>query len=80
MVLQSNSLVLGSIAGFNGAAVDTNVGIGVTAPKTKLHILNGKIYIEANGQGVILRSPGGACFELTVTNAGALAIAAVTCP
>ncbi len=69
---QSSSLVLGS----NGV----NVGIGTSAPKTRLHVISGKIYVEANGQGVILKSPGGACFELTVTNAGALAIAAVACP
>ena len=78
-VTQSHSLVLGGIAGVNGGA-DTNVGIGTTAPKAKLHVASGKIYVEANGQGVILKAPGGACFELTVTNAGALAIAPVSCP
>lgn len=30
-------------------------------------------------QGIILKSPGGACFELTVTDAGALATTAVAC-
>jgi len=80
LVSQSNSLVLGSISGANFAAADTNVGIGTTAPKTKLHLAGGKVYVEANGQGVILKSPGGACFELTVTDAGALTTAAVACP
>lgn len=79
-VTQSNSLVLGAINGVNGSTADTNVGIGTTAPKTKLHITRGKIYVEADGQGVILRSPNGSCFELTVTDAGALMVAAVTCP
>ena len=37
-VSQSNSLVLGSINGINGATTDTNVGIGTTAPGFKLHI------------------------------------------
>jgi hypothetical protein len=46
----------------------------------KLHVAGGKIYVETNGQGVILKSPGGACFELTVTNAGAIATTAVACP
>jgi hypothetical protein len=78
-VEQSNSLVLGGIIGVNGGA-NTNVGIGTTAPKTKLHVTNGKIYVEANGQGVILKAPGGACFELTVTNAGALTTTPVACP
>ena len=41
---QSNSLVLGSINGVNGSTVDTNVGIGTTAPTQKLHVVgNGLI-------------------------------------
>ena len=35
-VAQSNSLVLGSINGMNGATSDTNVGIGTTAPLNRL--------------------------------------------
>ena len=37
-VSQSNSLVLGSIAGVNGAASNVNVGIGTTAPTSRLEI------------------------------------------
>ena len=37
-VSQNNSLVLGSIAGVNGANADTRVGIGTTAPVAKLHV------------------------------------------
>jgi hypothetical protein len=70
-VAQSNSLVLGHD--------NVSVGIGTFAPKTKLHVV-GKVYVEAAGQGVILKSPSGACFELTVTNAGALTATAVACP
>jgi hypothetical protein len=39
---QSNSLILGSISGVNGATADTFVGIGTTAPAARL---------EVNGQG-----------------------------
>jgi hypothetical protein len=35
---QSNSIVLGGIKGVNGATVDTNVGIGTTAPIARLQI------------------------------------------
>jgi hypothetical protein len=35
----SNSLVLGSINGINGATADTNVGIGTTAPTAKLSVI-----------------------------------------
>lgn len=78
-VTQSDSLVLGSISGINSGA-NTNVGIGTTAPKAKLHVTGGKVYVEANGENVILKSPGGACFELTVTNAGVLTTVALSCP
>ena len=37
-VTQNNSLVLGSIAGVNGATDSINVGIGTTAPAALLHI------------------------------------------
>ncbi|MDQ4121903.1 MAG: hypothetical protein M3209_10710 [Acidobacteriota bacterium] len=79
-VERNNSLVLGSINGVNSATADTNVGIGTTSPRSKLHISNGKIYVEANGQGVILKSPVGSCFELTVTNAGSLTTTPIACP
>jgi hypothetical protein len=84
VVSTSNTVVLGrnvDTVGVPGALNVTGAfGIGTTAPRTKLHLTGGKIYVEANGQGVILKSPGGACFELTVTDAGALATAAVACP
>jgi trimeric autotransporter adhesin len=38
-VTQSNSLVLGSISGVNGASADTNVGIGTTAPTSRLTVV-----------------------------------------
>ena len=75
----SSALVLGGVAGVNGGT-DTNVGIGTTAPRTKLHVANGRVYVEANGQGVVMKSPNGACFELTVTDAGLLSAAGVACP
>jgi hypothetical protein len=74
-VTQSDSLVLGRVGG-----LAPNVGIGTTAPRTKLHLVGGELYVDAIGQGVVLRAPGGACFELTVTNAGALTTTAMTCP
>jgi hypothetical protein len=79
LVTQSNSLVLGSISGVN-FGTDTNVGIGTPAPKTKLHLARGRIYVESNGQGLIMKSPNGSCFELTVSDAGLLTILATTCP
>jgi hypothetical protein len=45
---QSNSLVLGSINGVNSATADTKVGIGTTAPTSKLHVANGNALIGGN--------------------------------
>jgi hypothetical protein len=76
---QSNSLILGSINGVNGSNFDTNVGIGVTAPKAKLHVANGNIFI-AQPNSLIITSPDGKCWFITVNNAGGLSTLSVTCP
>ena len=52
-VTLSNSLVLGSINGVNGATVDTNVGIGTTAPAAKLDVRG-----NANFTGLITFAAG----------------------
>jgi hypothetical protein len=85
-VNQSNSLVLGSINGVNGATADTNVGIGTTTPANKLHVngtirvTNGAVYIT-NPNTLIITSPNGACWGITVNNSGALATFPVNpCP
>ncbi|MCA1633429.1 MAG: hypothetical protein LC802_06845, partial [Acidobacteria bacterium] len=51
LVTQSNSLVLGSINGQNGATTDTSVGIGTTAPSARLHVRD-------NGGNVLLGNAG----------------------
>lgn len=43
-VNQSNSLVLGSINGVNGATADANVGIGTTTPGWKLHVVGTSVF------------------------------------
>jgi len=50
-VNQSNSLVLGSINGVNGATDDVNVGIGTTTPDTRLHVV-GNIKMEDGNEGL----------------------------
>ena len=79
-VSQSNSLVLGSINGANGATADTLVGIGTTAPKAKLEVTGGDILIGTPGQGIILKSPnGGTCRLLSIDNAGNLVVSPTPC-
>jgi hypothetical protein len=53
-VTQSNSLILGSINGVNGATADTKVGIGTTAPAFRLHIIdpsNAGLRVQTNTTG-----------------------------
>ena len=55
-VTQNNSLVLGSINGINGASADTNVGIGLTAPQSRLDVagnINTSTQYNIGGQRVL---------------------------
>jgi len=56
------------------------VGVGTSVPGAKLQVASGDVYVSTIGNGVILRSPNGSCFRMTVSNAGALGAAAVACP
>jgi hypothetical protein len=72
VVAQSNSVVLN-----NGASV----GIGVSAPKAKLHVQGGNILVGTAGLGIIMKSPNGAtCRLLTINDAGVLITTPVACP
>jgi hypothetical protein len=80
LVSQSNSLVLGSVAGMNGAAATVNVGIGTSAPRSRLDVRSGNIYIGSPGQGLILRSPNASvCGLLTINNAGVMVNTPIAC-
>jgi hypothetical protein len=59
-VAQSNSLVLGSIAGVGFATASVKVGIGTTTPQNTLHV-KGSTLIEAGGSGgnVLFATPNG---------------------
>jgi hypothetical protein len=59
-VEQSNSLVLGSVAGVNGATTSVNVGIGTTTPLVNLHV-KGAAMVESSGTGgnISIGTPNG---------------------
>lgn len=63
-----------------------NVAIGKNGmphqftPKSKLHIQSGDIYLEDATKGVIMKSPNGQCWRMTVTNAGQPQFTSITCP
>jgi len=61
-VTQSNSLVLGSISGTNGATSSTSVGIGITAPTFRLHVVDpgaAGLRVQTNTGGGAVASFGG---------------------
>lgn len=57
-----------------------NVGIGTINPKVKLQVTSGDIYIEDPNRGIILRSPSGNCYRVTIDDAGNFVRTAITCP
>lgn len=66
-VTQSNSLVLGSINGVNGATADTNVGIGLTAPTARLSVVGGGF---GNNLLVSDSNPTATTFDLANSSVG----------
>jgi hypothetical protein len=61
---------------FNSA--DANVGIGTLNPLAKLQV-NGDVFIEDENSGLILKSPDGQCWKITVNNSGELTTTSINC-
>lgn len=81
LVTQSNSLVLGGVAGALSLAQDTQVGIGTTAPKARLEVAKGDLLIGSPGQGIILKSPtGNTCAKLTIDDTPTFIGTIIPCP
>lgn len=59
---------------------DGYLGIGTHNPKTKLEVQNGDIYISDITKGVIMKSPNGQCWRMTINNSGNTNIQAISCP
>lgn len=57
-----------------------NIGIGTTNPKTKFQVSNGDVYIENVNSGVIMKSPNGKCWRMTVSDGGTPEFTAIPCP
>lgn len=76
---QTNTWIL------NNDGATNNVGIGSynwkqSTPKSKLHIFNGDVNINDIGKGIIMKSPNGQCWRVTVGDTGAFVSNAVACP
>lgn len=56
------------------------IGIDCTNPKARLHIGSGNIYLQNPESGIIMTSPNGKCWQLTVNDKGKAKYTYVECP
>jgi hypothetical protein len=85
---KSFSLYNHQAAKFVWLSDDTNnayMGVGsyngiASMPKSRLHVFNGDVNIDQIGSGIIMKSPNGQCWRITIDNAGNFVRTAITCP
>jgi carbonic anhydrase/acetyltransferase-like protein (isoleucine patch superfamily) len=74
--LGSNTAVLGNDS-IVTTALKGNVGIGTTSPASKLTVTGGDIEVTDSASGIILKSPDGTRYRVTVSDLGILSTASV---
>jgi hypothetical protein len=57
-----------------------NMGIGTADPASRLQVTDGDVFIENINKGVIMKSPNGNCWRMTINNDGSVNTTAITCP
>ncbi|MEM9823656.1 MAG: hypothetical protein AAF985_21400, partial [Bacteroidota bacterium] len=74
---RANSISNNKMLNFN---ISGNIGINETDPKSKLHIKEGDVYIEEVSSGIIMKSPNGLCWRITINDNGELVPTSIVCP
>ena len=75
LVLEANSIERQRILASNG-----NHGIGTQAPASRLSVAGGDIEVVDSASGIILKSPDGTRWRVTISNAGGLSATSITPP
>jgi hypothetical protein len=64
----------------NKVGISNSNGGSDNLPKARFHVRDGDIYINDIGSGVIMKSPNGQCWRMTVSNTGTPVFTAIACP
>lgn len=54
--------------------------VGITAPHSKLQVTGDDVYVNNPASGIILKSPNGLCWRVTVDNNGNFVRTQISCP
>ena len=76
----SDQLVFGASGVANIFGIDLNAPACLSILPTGVLQSNSDVYLSSNTNGVILSSPNGGCWRLTVDNSGTLVVTSITCP
>ncbi len=57
-----------------------NLGVGTNSPVSRIQVTDGDVFIENVNKGVIMKSPNGNCWRMTINNDGSVNTTAITCP
>lgn len=59
---------------------DGNLGVGTETPAARIQVADGDVYIQDINNGVIMKSPNGSCWRMTVNDDGSFKSTLITCP
>jgi hypothetical protein len=57
-----------------------SVNFNSNIPKSRLHVFEGDVNIDRIGSGIIMKSPNGQCWRITIDDTGNLVRTAIACP
>jgi hypothetical protein len=57
-----------------------SIGVNNFDPKSRVHVTNGDVFIDTSDKGVIMKSPSGQCWRMTVSDVGQPVFSSITCP